>query len=251
MPMGFRFSPTESELVECLGSMIRASEEEVVVVSAAEGFIHPANIYEHHPLTLTGMYPPAHDVRGEWYFFTGREARYPKGRRPDRRAGDAGFWKATSGVKNVKDYRGQIIGRKMTLVFYESESGNNITKKKQYSAAEKTNWIMHEYERMSTSTESNADQFQSWVLCRIHHGGKEPPAASEPLLLEEDSPSSSFLSPHTGASRVMSCSQLFPRISRATTSSIPTTTRRSPIELDWNLEEGLLADMLSDLLDHD
>ncbi|KAG9452143.1 hypothetical protein H6P81_005047 [Aristolochia fimbriata] len=155
-----RFEPTDAELVAYLEMVIRSEH-----VLLPEGIIHSANVYGHHPQTLTGMYSPAHDVRMEWYFFTPREAKYPNGLRPDRRAGNNGFWKATGGVQNiVRD--DHVVGRKKSLVFYESLPGQ----KKQ----RKTKWIMHEYEHVS-----NNAQFQSWVLCRIRHNGKQHPPAEE------------------------------------------------------------------------
>ncbi|KAG9439008.1 hypothetical protein H6P81_019173 [Aristolochia fimbriata] len=133
LPLMMRFEPTDAELVAYLDMMMIRPEH----VLLPEGIIHSANVYGQHPQTLTGMYSPAHDVRGEWYFFTPREAKYPNGRRPDRRAGNNGFWKATSGVQNIiveDDHHvfagsGIVVGRKKSLVFYESLPGEKKQRK--------------------------------------------------------------------------------------------------------------------------
>lgn len=70
----------------------------------------------------------------EWYFFTPRAKKYPKGTRPNR-AADRGYWKATGTDKPVVDDLGRKIGLKKSLVFYTGD-----TKK-----GSKSNWIMHEY----------------------------------------------------------------------------------------------------------
>lgn len=71
----------------------------------------------------------------EMFFFTQRERKYQNGSLPNRVTEDSsGFWKATSGDKEVK-FNGGIIGFKKTLAFYKRTS----------DCSEKTNWIMHEF----------------------------------------------------------------------------------------------------------
>lgn len=71
----------------------------------------------------------------EMFFFTQRDRKHQNGSRPNRVTGDSsGFWKATSGDKEVK-FNGEIIGFKKTLAFYKRTS----------NSTEKTNWIMHEF----------------------------------------------------------------------------------------------------------
>lgn len=70
----------------------------------------------------------------EWYFFTSRKRKYPKGQRPDRSAVD-GFWKATGKAQDIEDSNGKVIGSKRTLDFYQ---GN-------HQDGKRTEWKMHEY----------------------------------------------------------------------------------------------------------
>lgn len=71
----------------------------------------------------------------EWYFFTPRERKYPKGTRPNRVAGN-GYWKATGADKPITPAgSARPLGIKKALVFYSGKSPNGV----------KTDWIMHEY----------------------------------------------------------------------------------------------------------
>lgn len=68
----------------------------------------------------------------EWYFFTPRDRKYPNGSRPNRAAG-TGYWKATGADKPIGQPK--PVGIKKALVFYSGKAPKG----------EKTNWIMHEY----------------------------------------------------------------------------------------------------------
>ena len=68
-----------------------------------------------------------------WYFFTPRDKKYPKGKRPSRAAG-SGYWKATGADETVIRC-GTIIGSKKALVFYLGRPPHG----------QKTDWIMYEY----------------------------------------------------------------------------------------------------------
>lgn len=69
----------------------------------------------------------------EWYFFSPRDRKYPNGSRPNRVAG-TGYWKAT-GTDKIITTEGRKVGIKKALVFYVGKAPKGT----------KTNWIMHEY----------------------------------------------------------------------------------------------------------
>ncbi|KAE8700506.1 NAC transcription factor NAM-A1 [Hibiscus syriacus] len=142
LPPGFRFHPTDEELVL-------------------------------HYLKKKGcLYSSARKATfgdQEWYFFSPRDRKYPNGARPNR-AATSGYWKATGTDKPIVTSNGnQKVGVKKALVFYRGNPPKGI----------KTNWIMHEYrltDNISTSKPQIADlpnrkaslRLDDWVLCRIY-----------------------------------------------------------------------------------
>jgi hypothetical protein len=124
LPAGFRFHPTDDELVEHY--LCRKAAGQRLPVS----IIAELDLYRFDPWEL-----PERALFGtrEWYFFTPRDRKYPNGSRPNRAAGD-GYWKATGADKPVAP-RGRTLGIKKALVFYAGKAPRGV----------KTDWIMHEY----------------------------------------------------------------------------------------------------------
>jgi hypothetical protein len=124
LPPGFRFHPTDEELVAHY-LCARAAGRRPPVSIIAE-----IDLYRFDPWDLPER---ALFGRREWYFFTPRDRKYPNGSRPNRAAG-SGYWKATGADKPV-EHRGRTVGIKKALVFYHGKPPRGI----------KTEWIMHEY----------------------------------------------------------------------------------------------------------
>ncbi|XP_057956577.1 NAC domain-containing protein 40-like [Malania oleifera] len=137
---GFRFSPTDEELISFyLKQKIEGSESRVQIISEIE-------ICKHEPWDL-----PAKSViqsDNEWFFFTPRGKKYPNGSQ-SKRATEYGYWKATGKERNVKS-GSKVIGTKRTLVFHIGRAPKG----------ERTEWIMHEYCMCEKSQES-------LVICRL------------------------------------------------------------------------------------
>ncbi|XP_057807750.1 NAC domain-containing protein 67-like [Salvia miltiorrhiza] len=148
---GYRFVPTDYELLIHLHYKINHGV-------ALTPHIRDVRLYDFHPQALTETYPAVGD--NEWYFFTPRNRKHPKGFRPDRVAG-GGFWRATATVKKVK-HEGRVIGQKQTLVYH-----TGINKQ-----SEKTSWMMHEYtahrDHPTAITRANRATLDEWVLCRVY-----------------------------------------------------------------------------------
>ncbi|PPD75193.1 hypothetical protein GOBAR_DD27889 [Gossypium barbadense] len=91
VPPGFRFHPTDEELI--LHYLMKKLSSSAFPVS----FIADVDIYQFDPWDL-----PDKAVLGEkeWYFFCPRDRKYPNGARPNR-ATRLGFWKATGTVKII------------------------------------------------------------------------------------------------------------------------------------------------------
>jgi hypothetical protein len=125
VPPGFRFHPTDEELVAYyLKRKVsgRTMDDVIAVV----------DLYKCEPWDLPDKACVGNKER-EWYFFSPRDKKYPNGSRTNR-ATLAGYWKATGKDRFVRS-RSRNIGMKKTLVFYRGRAPNG----------ERTDWVMHEY----------------------------------------------------------------------------------------------------------
>ncbi|KAK9716234.1 hypothetical protein RND81_06G220000 [Saponaria officinalis] len=143
LPPGFRFHPTDVELVGYyLKRKVDKLEIELEVIPEIE-------FYKFDPWELPEKsFLPKRDM--EWFFFCPRDRKYPNGSRTNR-ATKAGYWKATG--KDRKVVCETVTGFRKTLVFYQGRAplGN------------RTDWVMHEY-RLSDDTQNVHGAF---ALCRV------------------------------------------------------------------------------------
>ncbi|CAN6203434.1 unnamed protein product [Urochloa humidicola] len=163
LPPGFRFHPTDEELVAhylCARAAGRAPPVPIIA---------EVDLYRFDPWDLPER---ALFGRREWYFFTPRDRKYPNGSRPNRAAGD-GYWKATGADKPIH-HKGRTLGIKKALVFYHGKPPRGV----------KTEWIMHEYrladagaakkKKPAGNNSSNGSlRLDDWVLCRLYHKKNE------------------------------------------------------------------------------
>ncbi|KAB2085482.1 hypothetical protein ERO13_A05G382000v2 [Gossypium hirsutum] len=151
LPPGFRFHPTDDELVNHYLCRKCASQPISVPIIAE------IDLYKFDPWQLPDM---ALYGEKEWYFFSPRDRKYPNGCRPNRAAG-TGYWKATGADKPIG--KPKALGIKKALVFYAGKAPRGV----------KTNWIMHEYRLAnvdrSAGKRSNNLRLDDWVLCRIYN----------------------------------------------------------------------------------
>uniref|UniRef100_D6MKM0 Transcription factor n=2 Tax=Lycoris longituba TaxID=272140 RepID=D6MKM0_9ASPA len=148
LPAGFRFHPTDEELITHYLS------KKVLDCSFNAIAIGEVDLNKCEPWEL-----PWRATMGEkeWYFFCVRDRKYPTGLRTNR-ATEAGYWKATGKDKDI--FRGKIlVGMKKTLVFY----GGRAPK------GEKTDWVMHEYrlEGKYSIFKLPKTAKNEWVICRV------------------------------------------------------------------------------------
>ncbi|CAI9281440.1 unnamed protein product [Lactuca saligna] len=159
MPPGFRFHPTDEELITHYLS------NKVVDSTFFAKAIGEVDMNRIEPWELPTM---AKMGEKEWYFFCFRDKKYPTGLRTNR-ATAAGYWKATGKDKEI--YRGRLlVGMKKTLVFYMGRAPKG----------EKTNWVIHEYRLEGKFSLQNLPKAakNEWVICRVFHktsGGKKVP----------------------------------------------------------------------------
>ncbi|CDY47055.1 BnaAnng08430D [Brassica napus] len=146
VPPGFRFHPTDEELV---GYYLR---KKVASQKIDLDVIRDIDLYRIEPWDLQERCRIGYEERNEWYFFSHKDKKYPTGTRTNR-ATMAGFWKATGRDKAVYE-KSKLMGMRKTLVFYKGRAPNG----------QKTDWIMHEY-RLE-SDENAPPQEEGWVVCR-------------------------------------------------------------------------------------
>lgn len=146
VPPGFRFHPTDEELV---GYYLR---KKVASQKIDLDVIREIDLYRIEPWDLQDTCRIGYEEQKDWYFFSHKDKKYPTGTRTNR-ATMAGFWKATGRDKAVYD-KSKLIGMRKTLVFYKGRAPNG----------QKTDWIMHEY-RLE-SDENGPPQEEGWVVCR-------------------------------------------------------------------------------------
>ncbi|CAI9770578.1 unnamed protein product [Fraxinus pennsylvanica] len=149
LPPGFRFYPSDEELV--LHYLYKKIANEQVL----KGTLVEIDLHTCEPWQLPEV---AKLNSNEWYFFSFRDRKYATGYRTNR-ATTSGYWKATGKDRVVLDSRSRVtVGMRKTLVFYKNRAPNGI----------KTGWIMHEFRLENPHVPPKED----WVLCRVFHKGK-------------------------------------------------------------------------------
>ncbi|KAL6007916.1 hypothetical protein ACLOJK_033421 [Asimina triloba] len=147
VPPGFRFHPTDEELVDYyLRKKVASRRIDLDVIKDID-------LYKIEPWDLQEKCKIGTEEQNEWYFFSHKDKKYPTGTRTNR-ATTAGFWKATGRDKAIYS-KHNLIGMRKTLVFYKGRAPNG----------QKSDWIMHEY-RLETN-ENGTPQEEGWVVCRV------------------------------------------------------------------------------------
>ncbi|KAL6517967.1 hypothetical protein OROMI_033668 [Orobanche minor] len=156
LPPGFRFQPTDEEIVfEYLASKTFSNPLPAQVIPEL-------NIFSFDPWELPG------NSDKDMYFFCNENSRRTE------RATSSGYWKATGTTKHIicPDRIMPIVGIKKTLVFYQGKKDTHRSR---------SGWIMHEYcivvSEDSASNNNNIHQRNSsqgslvrignWTLCHI------------------------------------------------------------------------------------
>lgn len=149
LPPGFRFYPSDEELV-CHYLYKKVANERI-----SEGTLVEVDLHNHEPWELPDV---AKLSATEWYFFSFRDRKYATGSRTNR-ATKTGYWKATGKDRTVYDASTRaIVGMRKTLVFYLGRAPNGA----------KTGWVMHEFRLETPQSPPKED----WVLCRVFHKRK-------------------------------------------------------------------------------
>ncbi|BAF14906.1 nAC domain-containing protein 4 isoform X1 [Oryza sativa Japonica Group] len=154
LPPGFRFHPTDEELITHYLAK-KVADARFAALAVAEADLNKCEPWDLPSLAKMG--------EKEWYFFCLKDRKYPTGLRTNR-ATESGYWKATGKDKDIFR-RKALVGMKKTLVFYTGRAPKG----------EKSGWVMHEY-RLHGKLHAAALGFlhgkpasskNEWVLCRV------------------------------------------------------------------------------------
>ncbi|KAF8044206.1 hypothetical protein BT93_A2250 [Corymbia citriodora subsp. variegata] len=158
-PPGFRFFPTEEELVSFyLRNKLEGTSQDLHKL--IQRVIPVLDIYEFSPSDLPQF---AGDLcradPEQWFFFIPRQESEYRGGRP-RRLTTTGYWKATGSPGFVYSSN-RIVGEKRTMVFYTGRAPNGV----------KTEWKMNEYKAIegeATSPQEIPVAAQEFSVCRVY-----------------------------------------------------------------------------------
>ncbi|KAK6915816.1 NAC domain, partial [Dillenia turbinata] len=169
---GFRFHPTEEELVEFhLRRKVEGKRFNVELITFLD-------LYSYDPWELPAL---AAIGEKEWFFYVPRDRKYRNGDRPNR-VTTSGYWKATGADRMIRTENFRSVGLKKTLVFYTGKAPKGI----------RTSWIMNEYRLPHHDTQKS--QKAEISLCRVYKraGVEDHSSHHLPRLLPSSSrPSSS------------------------------------------------------------
>ncbi|CAB4289899.1 unnamed protein product [Prunus armeniaca] len=151
VPPGFRFQPTEEELLlYYLRKRVSCEKIDLDVIRDIDlTKLEPWDIQAEK--CKIGSLP-----QNDWYLFSHKDKKYPSGTRTNR-ATIAGFWKATGRDKVIYS-NGRPIGLRKTLVFYNGRAPHG----------ERSDWLMYEYNHIvSNAMGGAATEEEGWVVCHI------------------------------------------------------------------------------------
>ncbi|OEL36698.1 NAC domain-containing protein 35 [Dichanthelium oligosanthes] len=160
---GFRFHPTEEELIEFyLRRKVEGKRFNVELITFLD-------LYRYDPWELPAM---AAIGEKEWFFYVPRDRKYRNGDRPNRVTA-SGYWKATGADRMIRAENNRPIGLKKTLVFYSGKAPKGV----------RSSWIMNEYRLPPDDTDRYHKTEIS--LCRVYkrtgiddgHGHGHPSSA--------------------------------------------------------------------------
>ncbi|XP_044503001.1 NAC domain-containing protein 83-like [Mangifera indica] len=156
LPIGYRFCPTDEELV------VHYLKRKVFGMPLPASVIPELDVFQADPWSLPG------DLKEKRYFFM----RNITGNVNDSKckiAAGSGYWKSIGKHKQIMasgSYK-QAVGSRKTLVFRRGKPANN--------PQTKTRWLMHEYRLLCPTTNLNSTHLMSdWIVYRIFQRKRKP-----------------------------------------------------------------------------
>ncbi|GFQ01099.1 NAC domain-containing protein 68 [Phtheirospermum japonicum] len=146
LPIGFRFLPTDEELV------VHYLKRKVFSLPLPANVIPDLEVFQLNPWDLPG------NLKEKRYFFTEKKMNLTKKCSKSNLNTDYGYWKGTNKEKQILAAPSNlVIGLKKSYVFYKREKGRGL----------KTQWIMQEFCLVGSVTTPYSTQ-GDWVVCRVY-----------------------------------------------------------------------------------
>ncbi|XVE69422.1 hypothetical protein DITRI_Ditri09bG0151100 [Diplodiscus trichospermus] len=150
LPIGYRFLPTDEEVINYyLHSKMNGEENDDLKA------ICEVDICKFEPWDLPHL-SAIKTCYDEWFFFCPLDRKYSKGNRQNR-ATEAGYWKPTGKDRKIKS-GSRLIGMKRSLVFYTGRVGHKT---------HRTNWVMHEYRTTREELDGTKPEQNVYVICHL------------------------------------------------------------------------------------
>ncbi|XVE83329.1 hypothetical protein DITRI_Ditri16bG0080200 [Diplodiscus trichospermus] len=148
LPPGFRFHPTDVELVKYY------LKRKVMGKKLSFKAVAEVDIYKYAPWDLPDMSClKTGDLK--WFFYCPLEKKYARGSRLNRTT-IYGYWKTTGKDRPVK-YNEDVVGMIKTLVFHRGKAPHG----------DRTDWIMHEYRLEEKDLADKGIVQDTYVLCVV------------------------------------------------------------------------------------
>ncbi|ERN11475.1 NAC domain-containing protein 82 [Amborella trichopoda] len=160
LPPGFRFHPTDEELV------LFYLKRRICGRPVPLDVIADIDIYKCEPWDLPDKSLLQSRDR-EWYFFSPKDRKYPKGVRINR-ATQAGYWKATGKDRCICS-NSHTVGIKKTLIYHMGRAPRG----------ERTDWVMHEYRLEDDELKKDNIAQDSYALCKVYRKSGPGPKNGE------------------------------------------------------------------------
>ncbi|KAK6123099.1 hypothetical protein DH2020_043160 [Rehmannia glutinosa] len=170
LPIGWRFQPTDEELLcSYLAKKVGCGPLPAQVIKE----IDATEFFSKHPWDLVDSLSKEENIETEWYFFI-HGAGYLHGKmKKNRRVGDEngiGYWRSIGKEDPIYDGDGNVYATKIYSTYFLAKPNGQIKKLK------KTHWKMEELRLLNFHSTREDDENlheEEWVVARITRGNDE------------------------------------------------------------------------------
>ncbi|KAF5735849.1 putative transcription factor [Tripterygium wilfordii] len=161
LPVGYRFHPTDEELV------VHYLRKKVFDLPLPASVIPDLDVFQTHPWSLPG------DLKEKRYFFSKRERNNNdngKKRKRVKTSDGSGYWKPNGKERKIVDpVSNEVVGLKKSLVFCQYSTAHF-----ECSTNTETEWVMHEFRLFGNQISMKALMKETWVVHSLFQKKRKP-----------------------------------------------------------------------------